>query len=291
MRTEPRARAPTSVTPKQAPELPHAATRPTPLAALDGELSTNTAPKATAPPAWPGGLAGLTTLLALLATALGSAVWLGLARPAGLDGPRIWPAVALNIAAVALLSGYAALLIRQLRRQRIEIDAAMAQVHQLAAHDELTGLWNRRHAQQAFQIELQRASRSKRPLCLALVDIDNLKQINDQRGHAVGDEVLRAFALEACVALRKTDLLARWGGEEFLILLPETKVDDAMATLERLRQRIDDASIVGLAVHAVTVSIGITLHGPDETLEATLDRANHALYIARVKGHNRVASV
>jgi diguanylate cyclase (GGDEF)-like protein len=218
-------------------------------------------------------------------------VWLGLARPAGLDGPRIWPAVALNIAAVALLSGYAALLIRQLRRQRIEIDAAMAQVHQLAAHDELTGLWNRRHAQQAFQIELQRASRSKRPLCLALVDIDNLKQINDQRGHAVGDEVLRAFALEACVALRKTDLLARWGGEEFLILLPETKMDDAMATLERLRQRIDDASIVGLAVHAVTVSIGITLHGPDETLEATLDRANHALYIARVKGHNRVASV
>jgi diguanylate cyclase (GGDEF)-like protein len=226
----------------------------------------------------------------VLATALGSALWLGSTGSSGLDGPQVWPVV-LNIVAIALLAGYVGLLIRQLRQKRVEVLAAMEQIQKLAAHDELTGLWNRRHAQQAFPIELQRASRNKRPLCLALVDIDNLKQINDQRGHAVGDEVLRAFALEAGVALRKTDLLARWGGEEFLILLPETKMEDATATLERLRQRIDDASIVGLAVHAVTVSIGVTLHGPDETLEATIDRANHALYIARVKGQNRVTSV
>ncbi|MEY2689098.1 MAG: hypothetical protein RL375_3296, partial [Pseudomonadota bacterium] len=148
-----------------------------------------------------------------------------------------------------------------------------------------------RHAQEAFQVELQRATRSKRPLCLALVDIDNLKQINDHQGHAAGDAVLRAFAQEAGVALRKTDLLARWNGEEFLVLLPETSMDAAVATLDRLRQRVDDASVGGLAAHAVTVSIGVTLHGPNESLEATVDRANHALYIARVKGQNRVTSV
>lgn len=278
------------MTPKQASELPHGATRPAPLAAQDGNFSTDTAPRATAPPAWPDGLAGLVALGAVLATALGSALWLGSTGSPGLDGPHVWPVV-LNIVAIALLAGYVGLLIRQLRQKRFEVLAAMAQIQKLAAHDELTGLWNRRHAQQAFPIELQRASRNKRPLCLALVDIDNLKQINDHQGHAAGDAVLRAFAQEAGVALRKTDLLARWNGEEFLVLLPETSMDAAVATLDRLRQRVDDASVGGLAAHAVTVSIGVTLHGPNESLEATVDRANHALYIARVKGQNRVTSV
>jgi diguanylate cyclase (GGDEF)-like protein len=240
--------------------------------------------------AWPDGWAGLLVLLMLLALVTGSALLLATAGPVRPNGWLGWIA-ALNIAAATLLAVGAGLLMSQLRRKRAEVDTAQARIHLLVAHDELTGLWNRRYAQQAFQVELQRATRSKRPLCLALVDIDNLKQINDQQGHAAGDEVLRAFAVEAGLALRKTDLLARWSGEDFLVLLPETKMDDAIATLDRLRQRVDDASIGGLAAHAVTVSIGVTLHGPGESLEATVDRAHHALYIARVKGHNRVTSV
>jgi diguanylate cyclase (GGDEF)-like protein len=232
----------------------------------------------------------MVTLVALLAMVTGSALWMASARPAGPGSPPAW-AAALNIAAAALLAAGAGLLMRRLRRTRAEVDEGLARIHRLAAHDELTGLWNRRHAQQAFQVELQRATRSKRPLCLALLDIDELKQINDQNGHAAGDAVLRAFAQQAELALRKTDLLARWNGEEFLVLLPETGMDAAVATLDRLRQRVDDAAVGGLPAHAVTVSIGVTLHGPDESLEATLDRAHHALYIARVKGQNRVASV
>lgn len=243
-----------------------------------------------ATPAWPEGWAGLLALLALLALVTGSTVWLAAPSPTGLARSTLWPAVLVTSAAV-LLALAAGLLMYRLRQARAEVEAAQARIHMLVAHDELTGLWNRRHAQQAFQVELQRATRSKRPLCLALVDIDNLKQINDHQGHAAGDAVLRAFAQQAAVALRKTDLLARWNGEEFLVLLPETSMDAAVATLDRLRQRVDDASVGGLAAHAVTVSIGVTLHAPDESLEATVDRANHALYIARVKGQNRVTSV
>lgn len=286
-----RARTLTSVTPKQAPDSTHGLSRPAPLTATDTDTPPDRATKLVAP-AWPDGWAGLLALLLLLVLLTWSALWQGSARSAAPASQHIaiWP-TALNIAAGVLLAGCAGVLMMQLRRKRAEVDAALLRLHRLAAHDELTGLLNRRLAQQAFQVELQRATRSQRPLCLALVDIDNLKQINDQRGHAAGDEVLREFAFEAGLALRKTDLLARWNGEEFLVLLPETKMDDAIATLGRLRQRIDDASIGGLAAHAVTVSVGVTLHGPGESLEATLDRANHALYIARVKGQNRVTSV
>jgi diguanylate cyclase (GGDEF)-like protein len=271
-----------------APDSTHRLTRSASRSSTDG-TAASVGTRQQTDPAWPDGWAGLLMLVVLLAAVMWSSLWLGSPGHSGPESVDAWPVI-VNIAAASSLGAYAGLLMVRLRRKRAEVDAAQAQVREIAAYDELTGLWNRRHAQKAFQIELQRATRSKRPLCLALMDIDNLKQINDQNGHATGDVVLRAIALEAGQSLRDTDLLARWNGEEFLVLLPETTMVDALATLDRLRQRVDDAAIGGLTAHAVTVSIGVTLHGPDESLEATLDRANHALYVARAKGQNRVAS-
>ncbi|MEY2688385.1 MAG: hypothetical protein RL375_2583, partial [Pseudomonadota bacterium] len=171
----------TSVTTQPAPDSTHGHSAPAPLSGIESALPSGR-PTGPATPAWPEGWAGLLALLALLALVAGSTLWLATPTPAGLARSPLWPAV-LSTTGAALLALGAGLLMRRLRLARAEVEAAHARIHMLVAHDELTGLWNRRHAQEAFQVELQRATRSKRPLCLALVDIDNLKQINDHQGH------------------------------------------------------------------------------------------------------------
>lgn len=161
---------------------------------------------------------------------------------------------------------------------------------QLSRHDPLTGAANRRHFFERAEQEFLRARRYRHPLSLALLDIDHLKHINEQHGHAAGDEVLRHLSHHSRELLRDADLLARIGGEEFAILMPSTSVHGARKLAERLRQVMAEQplSIDGQLLH-VHFSAGVTqLRADDHSFEDCLRRADETPYRAKQAGHNRV---
>jgi diguanylate cyclase len=191
--------------------------------------------------------------------------------------------------AVSLLSSRLARLRDRSRRQRREIAQALSRIQDLATRDELTALVNRRHMSHLLERERQRGVRSGRGFSLAMVDIDHFKAVNDHYGHPVGDEVLRTFAHHAPQALRATDVVSRWGGEEFVLLLPEAALSAARIGVERLRGRVAAtpmAHLSGVPIR-VTVSVGLTEHIAGESVTQTLERADRALYDAKAQGRNR----
>ena len=153
----------------------------------------------------------------------------------------------------------------------------------------MTGLANRRHVQDLLAEEVKRHRRLGQPLCVALLDLDHFKRINDLHGHQAGDDALRHFARTAREALREIDVLARWGGEEFLLMMPSTTPEQALTGLERLRQRLAQhphpPSLPGLVI---TCSAGVALHQVPATIEQTIDWADKALYRAKAEGRDRV---
>jgi len=158
----------------------------------------------------------------------------------------------------------------------------------LARQDALTGLANRRAFDEALQHEYLRAQRTQSTLCLALLDVDHFKQVNDKLSHAVGDEVLKRIAAVLKQQSRTVDMLARWGGEEFVILLPDTTLDDAAEVCERLRQKIEKLDLSELAADLkMTVSIGLTTNYK-LALPQLLISADKALYQAKRQGRNRL---
>lgn len=155
-----------------------------------------------------------------------------------------------------------------------------------ASRDPLTGTLNRRAFAIQAERELARARRAGRPLSLLMMDLDHFKLVNDRLGHAAGDAALCRFVAVAEKQLRAEDLLARFGGEEFVALLPDTPAERALAAAERLRVAFAQA-VGGPPGHVFTVSTGVAeLHG-DEDLETTLKRADHALYRAKQDGRDR----
>ena len=165
---------------------------------------------------------------------------------------------------------------------------ALSRIRELAIRDELTGLFNRRHMLELLHTERSRADRSEQPWCLCMVDVDHFKGINDRHGHGVGDEVLRSLALIIRDGLRDCDHVARWGGEEFLILLPNTALDEALLVVERIRQSMHKAGVSRLVPDLrVTLSAGVSQVCPEEALPQTIDRADQALYRAKACGRNR----
>jgi len=178
-----------------------------------------------------------------------------------------------------------------LRRQKAELAQALEQIRQLATHDDLTGLLNRRAMLDRMQLEQRRSLRSGSPLLIAQLDIDHFKAVNDTHGHAAGDLVLQSFADTVRRNVRDTDVLARWGGEEFVLLLCDTPAADAVALMERLRQAVQAMQVPvpqGDGPITVTVSIGLARHTPADPLAGTLERADQALYAAKAGGRNRV---
>jgi diguanylate cyclase (GGDEF)-like protein/PAS domain S-box-containing protein len=158
-----------------------------------------------------------------------------------------------------------------------------------ATHDALTGVFNRRHVEDVLGKELERAERHGRPLAVAILDADHFKRINDTHGHQTGDEVLRAISQRCQSTLRSNDVLGRYGGEEFVIVFPETKLDEAGAVAERVRSAVADSPIkVGDHALVVTVSIGLAAHAPGHDLDKLLQRADAALYNAKQDGRNLV---
>jgi diguanylate cyclase (GGDEF)-like protein len=192
---------------------------------------------------------------------------------------------------VASLTGRLSELRATLSAQKQELADALAHIQTLATRDELTMLPNRRYMGDFLQQEERRRSNDRSIACLALIDIDWFKKINDGYGHAAGDEVLRRFAEEARQNLRENDVLARWGGEEFLLYFPRTPLNAAEAVLQRLRQHIQSLHFQsGEAQFRVTFSAGLIELLPDESIDAGFRRADVLLYQAKAGGRNCVVT-
>jgi diguanylate cyclase (GGDEF)-like protein len=190
---------------------------------------------------------------------------------------------------ISMLAGDLSAMRMRLKLQKAELQCALARIHKLATRDDLTGLINRRHMEELAEMEQRRALRSGSLPCLCLVDIDHFKRVNDHHGHAAGDEVLRLFARHAAASMRDTDVLARWGGEEFLVMLPDTRPDEARTGFERLRRLLSRDEAWGERSHMrVSFSAGLTAWRPGEALRDALARADHALYEAKASGRDRL---
>lgn len=171
-----------------------------------------------------------------------------------------------------------------------------AQLHMrtrvMAITDSLTGLYNHRYFQQIFSRELNRAKRYEKPLALVMMDVDDFKKFNDTYGHPHGDKVLAAMGEILNEALRNSDLAFRYGGEEFIVLLPETDFSNALQVAERLRELVERKSAAflrGIASHGVTVSVGVAVFPRDgETRGELFKNVDDLLYRAKEFGKNRV---
>jgi diguanylate cyclase (GGDEF)-like protein len=190
---------------------------------------------------------------------------------------------------ISMLAGDLSAMRHRLQQQKAELQEALARIHKLATRDDLTGLINRRHMEELAALEQRRAQRHGSMPCLCLLDIDHFKRINDRHGHAAGDEVLRLFARHAAASMRETDRLARWGGEEFLVMLPDTQLSEARTSFERLRRLLSRDDTWGPHAHLrVSFSGGLTAWRPGEALRDALARADLALYEAKASGRDRL---
>ncbi|HEY5282327.1 MAG TPA: diguanylate cyclase [Polyangia bacterium] len=156
----------------------------------------------------------------------------------------------------------------------------------MALTDRLTGIANRRGVEREIRQELLRLRRYQTPVSFVIFDIDHFKAINDSRGHGAGDEVLRLVAKTIASGVRDTDLVARWGGEEFLVVLPETAYTGALICAEKIRAKVEALSEqIGIRI---TISGGVYQPGPGESLGDLLSRADERLYEAKNSGRNRI---
>ncbi len=160
-----------------------------------------------------------------------------------------------------------------------------------ANHDVLTNLYNRQYFNDFLKAEINRVIRYDHPFTLAMFDIDHFKNINDSYGHDIGDEVLKNMADLVKNNSRDTDIVARWGGEEFMILLAETSIDDAFAKIEQLRILIRETNLSSKLKDPVTVSFGITQFVSNDTLSEILKRVDIALYQAKNSGRDQVTQI
>lgn len=197
----------------------------------------------------------------------------------------------LTVGRVIFIGVFAGSMRDALHRRRLELEAAYRRIEELAELDELTGSYNRRCIMRMLDDETVRAHRSKSPCSVALIDLDWFKRINDTYGHPTGDEVLRTFAITMFANIRSIDKFGRYGGEEFLLVLPDTPHEMAVQLLDRLRAIVAtldwSAFSDGLRV---TISAGVATLLPDELPDALLARADAALYAAKAGGRNLIAS-
>ncbi len=178
-----------------------------------------------------------------------------------------------------------------LYKRGIELRKAYQRIEELAELDELTGSLNRRYIMQTLDEEIVRARRTNVPCAIALIDLDWFKRINDRFGHPAGDEALRAFAITVFANIRSIDKFGRYGGEEFLLILPETSDSAALRAVDRLRGIVAalDWSAISQDM-SVTMSAGLAMLRPDDTADSILARADKLLYQAKDLGRNRVVT-
>jgi diguanylate cyclase (GGDEF)-like protein len=168
-----------------------------------------------------------------------------------------------------------------------QLKATLLEVERLAYLDSLTGVYNRRSFLKAAEEEFQRAVRYKSMFAILLLDVDHFKQVNDTYGHLVGDRALITFSSVVSDTIRNVDLVGRYGGEEFVVLMPQTDASQALAAAERIRSLVETTSISHTNPFNITVSIGIAVYQRyDMTIDHILQRSDHALYQAKAKGRN-----
>ncbi len=199
--------------------------------------------------------------------------------------------VAAVMPAVSMLAARLSRIRHRARLQRAELAHALSRLRESTTRDELTGLTNRRHMQELMAQEHKRCIRSGQPFCVAVLDVDRFKPVNEAHGYAVGDAVLRALAQEAQRHVRASDCLARWGGEEFVLLMSDARASLARGGLERLLQRLHALRIVhGSTAVGVTLSAGLAEHHAGEDVVQTLARAERALHEAKSLGPGRIVA-
>lgn len=183
-----------------------------------------------------------------------------------------------------------------MRDRALQTDAELVKLHQeldrvssQARHDPLTGALNRKGLEEAVEREISSVRRKDTPLCMALLDIDNFKKLNDTMGHAAGDSALAHLAQVARESMRPQDTLARYGGEEFVILLPDTPLDKGIEAMTRLQRELTKKFFLsGVEKVLITFSAGVAQLAPDETGSDAIRRADKAMYLAKRAGKNRV---
>ena len=205
---------------------------------------------------------------------------------------RLW--IAFVMVALVLLGSVAALLLARNRlkeRTNAELTIAYSRMEEQARSDALTSLANRRAATERIELERRRTERTHRPLSLVMLDVDDFKKVNDERGHACGDAVLKGLAELLRSTLRQLDLAARWGGEEFLLVLPETSQEGALQIAEKIRRGVEEIRIHdGGKQVSFTVTIGVGTFDDLLDVDACLRRVDAALYEGKRSGKNRVVA-
>jgi diguanylate cyclase (GGDEF)-like protein len=230
--------------------------------------------------AWGSGSA---VIVMLMLSWVGMSLWSGPNFDPASEGLRVMTACGVLVLLTLQSYNYARSREKTFK-ERKELELSIAEVQRLSSIDTLTGLYNRQHLHEVLDAEALRSSHGSLGFCVALIDLDHFKRINDTYGHQVGDEVLVGFAALAKTFFRDTDTVGRWGGEEFLIIMP----GGSHAPVEGLRVALANAR---LSEHApalqVSFSAGIARHRIGETWADTLERADRSLYAAKKAGRNQ----
>jgi diguanylate cyclase (GGDEF)-like protein len=203
-----------------------------------------------------------------------------------------WYVLALVLMAFSIIGGHISALRRNLSISRKEQAKYIEIIKEMAIKDGLTGLYNRRHIMDLLDHEKNRSSRGGGIFCLAILDIDHFKNVNDTYGHQTGDEILKAVATTIKTTMRNTGYCARYGGEEFLIVLTQTGIDGAITGAERVRTQIEKNLFPNIGSDfKITVSLGLSEYKMSEEIDNVIARADEALYRAKNGGRNRVEAV
>jgi diguanylate cyclase (GGDEF)-like protein len=231
-------------------------------------------------------------LIALLAH--GSVLWIWHERHPGADAAASLiqiVALAVILPWFAAMGAYVNRLRARLAGSNRQLTEAVERIGSVAVRDDLTGLYNRRFLLEFLRRETARTQRSGGIFSVCLIDIDHLKSINDSFGHAAGDAALTRFGAIAAAGMRSADILGRLGGEEFLVVLPDTDIQGAVENAERIRRAVEASNFPGLpAGRQLTVTAGVVRSIPGESSEALLARADRALYEGKAAGRNKVVA-
>jgi diguanylate cyclase (GGDEF)-like protein len=228
----------------------------------------------------------------VLLTYAGDIVLLHLFRPRGVNFHNEylqWIVLALVLVTFSIIGGYISSLRRTLSASHSELKKSVAIIKEMAIRDELTGVYNRRYLMELLENEKNRAVRGGTQFVIAMLDVDQLKEVNDIHGHLTGDQVLRAVSISICESLRNIDNCGRYGGDEFILVLAQTDIKGAMASVERIRASIEQNHFPDLKPgFRITVSIGLTEYRPPEEVEEMIARVDSVLYRAKNEGRNRL---